>query len=327
MRDQIYIATGQVIDRDSNRGVKGLLVEAWDSDPQNNKLLGKMETDENGRFSINFDLAKLGLKTAPDLFFKVHREQKLIESTESSVLWNANTQENVTIKIRLTRERKPGIDWVSSEQVFKGAEFIQKSDFRGVMNDYKSRAETGIGIFADVLKKTFTNMDIKPVRVKETSHRDVVNQDVELASKNLKAKKIDVDVQPYQPSFGSLKNISALPRSLKAGQKVTLYEENGKVRYYSINETSAAGHPGKVEKQLEGQATELNKLKDDLKSAKEDAAKKDKQIISLQKELDLIREDNKAINKLIASDNFKKMIKNMGKPDKPAKPKKPNTPK
>lgn len=287
MSDQIYIATGQVIDRDSGRGMKDLLVEAWDSDPQHSQLLGNDKTDENGRFSISFDLKKFNYKTAPDLFFKVHRDQKLLESTEASVLWNANTQENVTIKIRMGRERAPGRDRITSDQVFKGVDFFQKSDFKGVFKEYRSKAATTGGHITNILKKTLTTMDLNPVRVRGASHRDIVDQDVEAARNNLKSKNIEVnEVLPYKPDLRSesMGKISLLPRNLKAGQKLNLYEENGKVRYYSIVRTTPVSSSEELDKHLEKQTSELNKLREELKITQENTAKKDEQISSLQKD-------------------------------------------
>ena len=106
MSNGIYTATGQVIDRDTNEGVAKLSVEAWDTNTQRAQApLGKAMTDDNGRFSITMDLKKLQYEQAPDLFFKVFLNEQLVDSTESSVLWNANTQESVTIRIRTTRTR------------------------------------------------------------------------------------------------------------------------------------------------------------------------------------------------------------------------------
>src|SRR5689334_11551392 len=135
MSNGVYIATGQVIDRDTNEGVAKLSVEAWDTNTQRAQAaLGNAMTDDNGRFSISLDLRKLQYEQAPDLFFKVFLHEKLLESTESSVLWNANTQESVTIRIRTTRERPEGKDRLTTAQVFKGVNFFQQSDFKGVFS-------------------------------------------------------------------------------------------------------------------------------------------------------------------------------------------------
>ena len=71
MNIQTYVATGQVIDRETTQGMPDLQVEAWDSNTRNPQQLGATKTDENGRFRISFDLKKFGYETPPDLFFKI----------------------------------------------------------------------------------------------------------------------------------------------------------------------------------------------------------------------------------------------------------------
>jgi hypothetical protein len=331
MANQIYITTGQVIDRDTSEGVVGLSIEAWDNDLQRAQKLGDAKTDDNGRFSISFDLRQFNYETAPDLFFKVFHDDKLLESTESSVLWNANTQESVTIKIRTTRERAPGKDRITSTQVFKGVDFFQKSDFEGVFNDYRTKAGTSLGLFADILKNTFTKMDLKPIQVKGSRQTDVVNQDVNVARTNLASKNITVkEVVPYQPGLKeSLQSISLIPKNIQPGQEVKLYVENEKVRYYSIVTPSASATlPGDVTKNLEEHANQLNSMQQELKTAREDSAKKDEIINSLQQQIATLQKSQTEVDTLLKSDNFKRMITEINKPDIPKtgtikEPKKP----
>ena len=329
MANEIYITTGQVIDRDTAEGVAGLSVEAWDSDLRRDQKLGSTTTDDNGRFSISFDLRQFNYETAPDLFFKVLRDEKLLESTESSVLWNANTQESVTIRIRTIRQRPEGKDRVTSTQVFKGVDFYQKSDFKGVFNDYRSKAGTSIGVFADIFKNAFTKMDFKPVQVKGSRQTDVVNQDVNVARSNLASKNITVkEVVPYQPSLNSesLKSISLIPKNIQPGQEVTLYEEHGKVRYYSITQPAATSPalPGDVTKNLEEHTNQFNSLQQELKTAREDSAKKDEMINSLKDQVTTLQKNQADMDKLLKSDNFKRLITEINKPaNTPKEPKKP----
>ena len=165
MANLTYIATGQVIDRDTSAGVPGLSVQAFDVDPKRDQMLGATKTDDNGRFRISFDLLQFDYQTAPDLFFKLFRNDQLLESTESSVLWNANSQESVTIRISTIPARAPGVDRITSRQVFKGVDFVEKSDFLGVFNDYRSKAGRSLGMVMDIFTNTFTKMDLTPVRV------------------------------------------------------------------------------------------------------------------------------------------------------------------
>jgi len=314
MSNGIYIATGQVIDRDTNEGIAKLSVEAWDTNTQRAQAaLGSALTDDNGRFNISLDLKKLQYEQAPDLFFKVFLNEALLDSTESSVLWNANTQESVTIRIRTTRERPAGRDRLSTAQVFKGVDFFQNSDFKGVFNEYKGKASTSLGFIVDIFKHAIPNMDLEPIQVTGVRHNDVIDQDVNAARLNLQAKNVGVkEVVPYQPGLNSasLQNITSMPLKLKAGQEVRLYEENGKVKYYSVVKEGAAaggaaGAPGTAV------TAQLNNLQVALDAARQDAAKKDETITALRSQVEELQKQQKDVDALLKSEKFIKLMERM----------------
>jgi hypothetical protein len=323
MANDTYIATGQVIDRDSGDGVAGLLVQAFDSDPERSaQVLGNGKTDDNGRFSISFSLKQFNYETAPDLFFKVFSNEQLLESTESSVLWNANTQESVTIRVSTARQRPPGKDRITSTQVFKGVDFLQKSDFKGVFNDYRSKAGTSMGMVVDIIKNTFGKMDLKPIQVKGSRQSDVIHQDVNVARANLAAKNVEVkEVADYNPGLNadSLRNITAL-KTIQPGQQVKLFQKEGKVLYYSIIQPPASA-PADVSKDLADHASQISGLQLELKTARDEAAKKDELITTLQKEVASLQKSQSDINTLLRSDNFTKLIASFKTPKDPKKPK------
>jgi molybdopterin converting factor small subunit len=324
MANLVYIVTGQVIDRDTSLGSERARVQAWDTNTQQDRMLAEMETDKNGRFSTSIDLQQFNYETPPDLFFKVFIGETLMESTENSVLWNANTQESVTIRIRTGRVRPAGRDRITSAQVFKGVEFLQKSDFKGVFKEFKSRTGTTAGFVADMFVNTFTNVDLEPVRVKGAPQNDVVNQEVEVARRNLAAKNVAVtEVLPYQPGLNSesIKSIDVIPRNLKAGQEVRLFEENGRVRYYAILKPRTT--TADVDDKIESQSAEMNKLKEELKATRETIAAKDEKINSLEKQIENMDKDQKEINTVLKSDAFARLMKEVQKPTPPTSRKKP----
>src|SRR3989442_396193 len=96
MADEKYRILGRVISRSSQQGVPNARVEAWDRDLLVDDLVGSAVTDANGVFQMEFDSSyfrELFADRQPDLFFKVFYEDKLVKSTEDSVLWNVDAGE------------------------------------------------------------------------------------------------------------------------------------------------------------------------------------------------------------------------------------------
>lgn len=98
-----YEIKGTVLDSNTGAGVAGVRVEAWDKDCGTDDYLGSAATISDGSFSITFDedsFRDLFPERWPDIYFKVFCWDKLLASTESSVLWNVKTADiRVTIKV------------------------------------------------------------------------------------------------------------------------------------------------------------------------------------------------------------------------------------
>jgi len=94
MPNGTFRITGRVTNAETQQGLSGVRVEAWDKDLICNDCVGSATTDEQGGFQIDFqesDFRNLFGDRRPDLFFKVFRDHSLIKSTEDSVLWNVAT--------------------------------------------------------------------------------------------------------------------------------------------------------------------------------------------------------------------------------------------
>ncbi len=171
-----------------------------------------------------------------------------------------------------------------------------------------------------------------------------MNQNVDKARANLASQNITVaEVVPYQPGIKDSVTAITNIRSLKAGQEVKLYEENGTVRYYSIvkksalvdndavrtlqeqtaqlkknNEDLKSAHAqltrqnDDAAKKLEAQSGDLVKLRDELKENQKTAAVKDEEIKTLKNALDSLRKDQAEIATVFRSEKFTKLLNEMG---------------
>lgn len=111
MANDSFRITGRVIDRETEQGLAGLQVEAWDKDVRHSDLLGSAQTDERGRFEIEFDASHFQdhpSDQTPDVFFKVFRGEMLVTSTEGRITWNMEEEtETVVIPIGKSEEAAP----------------------------------------------------------------------------------------------------------------------------------------------------------------------------------------------------------------------------
>lgn len=86
----MYRIYGHVIDHSTHQGMPGVRVEAWDHDVVYDDMLGSTTTNQCGDFHLEFkksDFENLYMDKQPHLFFKIIRDDQLVESTEHSTLW------------------------------------------------------------------------------------------------------------------------------------------------------------------------------------------------------------------------------------------------
>ncbi|MDB5148552.1 MAG: hypothetical protein JWQ57_2572 [Mucilaginibacter sp.] len=294
--DNSLNVTGQVLDAQTNTGVAGFNVEVWDQSLRFQSAMAVLTTDQHGRFNVVLDLAKLGLQTPPVLVFKVLKDNILYASTDNSVIWNTQTEDDVTIFIRTARPERPvGKDRVNSTQVLKSAAFVHQSDFKGVFQQAKTKASMPAGLFSDMLTNAFKNMNVAPIRVQNDPEAGLKNQDVAAATSSLQAKQIQVNqVLDYNPQLNkdTFKILKGTPVNLAAGQKVNLYQENGKVMYYSVVEEPAASTlpPANM-----ATTDQIKGLQDQLALTQKDSVAKDAQIAQLNTQVAVFQKDHDQI--------------------------------
>lgn len=69
-----FVVTGCVVELETGRPLRDLVVCAFDQDPISDDALGVATTDEDGRFAIRFTEARFRelFETRPDLFLRVY---------------------------------------------------------------------------------------------------------------------------------------------------------------------------------------------------------------------------------------------------------------
>ena len=235
-----YVLEGIVVDRATQRGVKGVRVEAWDRDTVYHDMLGQATTDDEGHFTIGYDRAYFGDHApdrSPDVFFKLFLDEKEVLTTFEKPQRNlAAGTTRVRLEIDLPQLRPLGKDRISAQQAFKAVDWWHASDFRGVIRESRDKTKTVGAVVGAVLGHSLKTFDFKPVVPKGATEREIVNQDKDAARRALAAQQVEVsgvksttDLTPG----ARLRSLSDYPVRLKAGDRVTLYEEDGVVKYYT----------------------------------------------------------------------------------------------
>lgn len=243
MNARVYTLSGRVIDRATRHGVAGVRVEAWDKDTRFHDMLGSTVTNTDGAFWIAFDseyFGDYGGDEKPDLFFRVYRDQQQLLTTFD--LTDMNVREGgreIVLEVDLgSTAPVEGKDRVTTEQAFKVVAFVKQSDFAGVVREQRSKVSMVAGFAGKLFKNGLANFDLEPVRPKGAQPSDVVGQSTAIAQANLARNQVAVsEVKAYRPGANadSIKALTGAPLRLKPEDSVTLYEEDGVVRYYSVN--------------------------------------------------------------------------------------------
>jgi hypothetical protein len=234
-----YVIQGTVVDRVTRAGVQGVKIEAWDRDTRYHDMLGVATTDANGRFTIGFQTAYFGdyaPDRSPDVFFKAFLGEREMLSTFETPMMNVERgTTTVTLELQLPTIKNKGVDRIDGLQALKALNWWGQSDFRGVWEQGKDKSKTMGKLLGNMGEKSLSRFNVKPIRPSATTDSQIVNQTPLQAEKTLAMQNIQV-TEVKQVSAGSrdnLINLKDYPLALKAGDRVTLYEENGVVKYYT----------------------------------------------------------------------------------------------
>lgn len=243
-----YVLQGTVVDRVTRKPVPGVKVEAWDRDTRYHDMLGVATTDQGGRFVIGFQTVYFGdyaPDRSPDVFFKAFIDEREVLTTYETPQYNLERgTTTVVLELSMPKIKTDGVDRISGAQALKAIDWWAKSDFRGVWEQGKDKGKSVSRLVGEMGVKSLTSLNIKPIQPTATKDSQIVNQSSLQAEKSLAAQGIQVtEVKAVDAkATKNLANLKDYPLTLRAGDKVTLYEENGVVKYYTLTpKTKAAG--------------------------------------------------------------------------------------
>ena len=320
-----YRIDGRVIERASRAGVPNLTVEAWDRDTRFHDMLGSAVTRADGSFSLAFDseyFGDYGGDRAPDVFFKILRDGKLVKSTLNEPLMNlAAGVTQVTLEIGEGAVMPaPGRDRIRSQHVLKVANFIHQSDFKGVVKEQRDKASMLGRFLAAAGGSALAAFDLEPLRPGGVQTAQVVGQDTVSAMANLAARQVQVsEVKTFDPKSdaNSVRALADFPMRVKPGDQVTLYEEQGTVRYYSVvKQVAPASVDAETVARLDREVKDLKgdemaRLKAELAQVRQSAADKDAQIEKLQSDLEKTQAEQLELGKRFPAEKLAALERQM----------------
>ncbi len=170
-----------------------------------------------------------------------------------------------------------GPNRVTGATVRKNVQFYQQTDIRSAIYERMGKLRLGGTLASDMLRsvvgKTDTRTSVAPAPP-AVSRDEVVGRSVDEAKRKLEANQIAVrEVVKYDPSKGAtnILRVAEAPSRIEAGAGVTLYEDNGIVKFYAPD----ADIPTSMR----------NLLREEIKASAGDTASLRAQVAELQQQL------------------------------------------
>ncbi len=279
MPTRTFRVVGSVTDTQTKKGISGLLVEVWNSPAPQHVVLGSAITDAQGQFDaaavadVPTTPATGGATGVVPATLRVLQGKQLLTITgESNIPDLFKFKGPAVLQVHPDQPQVELKDHVTVEQVLTGLDFLRQSDFKGVFHEGRTRANSVRSLVTASLTAAAKKLVLKPVKPSTVRNSDVVNQDSLTAKRRLDQQQIKVaSVQAYQPGLGTLGDVTSVSATLKPGDTVDLFEENGIVKSYRIQKASTAGNTTKLTADvstlqgdvhtLQGRTQELDALK------------------------------------------------------------------
>ncbi len=143
-------------------------------------------------------------------------------------------------------------DRFSAQQIQQLLNWVQSADLLDKARNVRSSASTAAG--AAMFAVARAQAQAPPPSAPRVVGREIIDQPAEQITQRLQGQGLAVVRQPFVPSVGltAPANIGELLRSASPGDEVTLYEDQGVVRYYKVSARAvvdpvlAATHPSAV---------------------------------------------------------------------------------
>ncbi|MBZ5522162.1 MAG: hypothetical protein LAP21_07965 [Acidobacteriia bacterium] len=276
MPTRTFRVFGSVADTQTKKGISGLRVEVWNSPAAAHLILGSGLTDVQGQFDIAA-VAEVTQGTAtggagaaaggstgvvPATIRIFQGQQSLPISGQPDIPDLFKYKGPTALQVHPDQPQAVLKDRVTVAQAFQGVDFIHKSDFRGLFQEGRSRASSVGSLVTASLLAAAKSTVAKPMKPAPVRNSDVVNQDSLTAQRRLNQQQIKSTVQPYQPGLGTLGDVTSVSRTLKPGDTVVLYQQNGIVKSYQIQKaaTPAAADTTKLSSDLTSLQGEVHTL-------------------------------------------------------------------
>ena len=137
----------------------------------------------------------------------------------------------------------------------------QGSDILGMLSRAFDKGLTALGVVQDAMLRQPTALRLGATDPALASS-NIMNQPIERSEALLRERGVEVERTTYDPS--STPNLTAklagFFRTPTPGTKVTLYEENGRVRYYSVADQATATEAAQLRGEVETLKAELARL-------------------------------------------------------------------
>jgi LysM repeat protein len=159
MSDRTLQITNRIIERPTEEALPGLRVEWWDKARRLPECLGSAVTDDQGK--VEFKLKESYVKAIfadrqPDFYFKIYRNDKMLTSTEDSILWNPkDIREELVIALDSPASNAP-IVW-NGEHEFQIVGTELHEDTLRIVGNYK-QSEQPLELILPTLCITYADM-------------------------------------------------------------------------------------------------------------------------------------------------------------------------